>query len=102
LAKVKKNGVTKDEFRRAKEFYLGQLLLSLEDTMEHMLMLGESMASSGKLHSLAEIVKEVNRVTLADLKDVARIIFRDGAINLALIGPLKTREKGILRRLSIA
>jgi len=102
LAKVKKNGVTKDEFRRAKEFYLGQLSLSLEDTMEHMLMLGESMSSTGKLHSLADIIKEVNRVTLADLKDVARIIFRDGAINLALIGPLKTREKGILRRLSIA
>jgi predicted Zn-dependent peptidase len=101
LSKVKKNGVLKDEFRRAKEFYLGQLLLSLEDTMEHMLMLGESLASMNKIHTLQEMIKEVNRVSLNDLKQVAQLVFQDGKINLALIGPLKNKEKVIFSRLFI-
>ena len=101
LSKVRKNGVLKDEFRRAKEFYLGQLMLALEDTMDHMLMLGESLASTDKIYTLQEMIKEVNRVTLFDLKQVAQFVFQNGKINLALIGPLKNKEKGILSRLSI-
>lgn len=101
VSKVKKNGVLKDEFRRAKEFYLGQLLLSLEDTMEQMLILGEGLASRDKIYTLQEMIKEVNRVNLADLKQAAQLVFQENKINLALIGPLKDKEKAVFSRLSI-
>ena len=40
MEKIAKFKVSKDEFTRAKEYYTGQLLMSLEDTLDHMLWVG--------------------------------------------------------------
>jgi predicted Zn-dependent peptidase len=39
--KISQKPVSRDEFLRAREYYTGQLLMSLEDTLDHMLWLGE-------------------------------------------------------------
>ncbi|MDO8488803.1 MAG: pitrilysin family protein, partial [Candidatus Omnitrophota bacterium] len=101
LGKTKKFLVAKDEFRRAKEFYLGQLSLALEDTMEYMLWMGESIACLDKVYSLEQIIKEVNAVCLEDVGVVARDIFKHEIINLALIGPLDKSEKQIYGKLNL-
>ncbi|MFH0918632.1 MAG: pitrilysin family protein [Candidatus Omnitrophota bacterium] len=101
LGKIKKSPVTKDEFKRAKEFYLGQLSLALEDTMEYMLWMGESVACLDKVYSLEQIIKEVNRVQPPDVGAVAGQIFRNETLNLALIGPLKKSEKQIYSKLNL-
>jgi predicted Zn-dependent peptidase len=101
LGKTKKFPVTKDEFRRAREFYLGQLSLALEDTMEYMLWMGESVACLDKVYSLEQVIKEVNKVTLEQVTVVARQIFKNETINLALIGPLEKNEKQIYGKLNL-
>jgi predicted Zn-dependent peptidase len=101
LEKVKSTFVTNGEFRRAKDFYLGQLMLALEDTLDHMLWLGETTASLNKTYSLEEIIKEVNAVRRDDLHQVAKTLFKEEKINLALIGPLKESEPAIYNRLNI-
>jgi predicted Zn-dependent peptidase len=101
LARTKKSLVTKDEFKRAKEFYLGQLSLALEDTMEYMLWMGESVACLDKVYSLEQIIKEVNMVCPEDVRVVAKQIFENGIINLALIGPLEKSEKQIYGKLNL-
>lgn len=101
LGRTKKSLVTKDEFKRAKEFHLGQLSLALEDTMEYMLWMGESVACLDKVYSLAQIIKEVNKVSLDDVRVVARQIFKQEIINLALIGPLEKNEKNIYAKLNL-
>ncbi len=95
LGKTRKTLVRGDEFRRAKEFYLGQLSLALEDTMEYMLWMGESIACLNKVYTFADVVKEVNKVSLEDLRIVAQQVFKNEGINLALIGPLEKSEKKI-------
>jgi predicted Zn-dependent peptidase len=101
LGRTKKSLVTKDEFKRAKEFYLGQLSLALEDTMEYMLWMGESVACLDKVYSLEQIIKEVNKVSPEDVKAVARQIFENEIINLALIGPLEKSKKQIYGKLNL-
>jgi len=101
LAKVKHRLVEADEFKRAKEFYLGQLMLALEDTLDHMLWIGESTAVLDRTYTLNEIIKEVNRVKREDIREVASLIFKEEKTNLALIGPLKDREKQIRNQLRI-
>jgi len=101
LARTKKFYLTKDEFKRAKVFYLGQLSLALEDTMEYMLWMGESVACLDKVYSLEQIIKEVNKVSLEDVREVARKIFVNEIINLALIGPLEKSEKQIYGKLNL-
>lgn len=93
--------VSKDEFRRAKEFFLGQLSLGLEDTMEYMLWMGESMACLDKVYSLEQIMKEVNKVSFEDVREVARLIFKNQGVNLAMIGPLKISENEIFGKLNL-
>lgn len=101
LSRTKKNYLTQDEFKRAKEFYLGQLSLALEDTMEYMLWMGESVSCLDKVYSLEQIIKEVNMVSLEQVKEVASQIFAQKIINLALIGPLAKSEKQIRSRLNL-
>lgn len=99
LSKTREEFVTNDEFKRAKEFYIGQLKLGLEDTMEHMLWIGETTATLNKTYSLNEIIAEVAKITKADIREVAREVFRNDNLNLSLIGPLKGFEDKIRKQL---
>ena len=89
------------EFKRAKEFYLGQLMLALEDTLDHMLWIGETTATLDKFYSLQDIINEVEKVKREDVRKVAGLIFREDKLNLALIGPLKESEAKIKDQLNL-
>ncbi len=101
LGKIKNKLVTADEFKRAKEFYSGQLMLALEDTMEYMLWMGESMACLDKVYTLDDVIQELNKVSIEDLRNVAQQIFKPEKINLALIGPLEKEKKRIYSKLNL-
>jgi len=101
LKKIKDCLVSKDEFKRAKEFYLGQLMLALEDTLDHMLWIGETTTTLNKTFLLSGIIKEVNKIKREDIREVARLLFKEQKLNLALIGPLKESQQKILKRLNL-
>ena len=91
--------VAKQEFIRAKEYYSGQLLMSLEDTLDHMVWMGEQESALGKIKSAQDILKEIQKVTVDDLKRVAGDIFKLTNMNLALIGPQDSSEQERIRGL---
>ena len=99
LEKIKDKLVSSDEFKRAKEFYLGQLELALEDTLDHMLWIGESTVTLDKTYTLDEVIKEVNKLKREDIQEAAKYIFKEKKINLAIIGPLKGQEQDITKQL---
>jgi predicted Zn-dependent peptidase len=100
LRRAKTETVSRSEFLRAKEFLLGQLMLALEDTMDQMLWIGESTTSLDKIYSLSQVIREVNKVEIADLKQAAKLIFKKQNLNLALIGPFKSGEEHIHKELN--
>jgi predicted Zn-dependent peptidase len=87
LLKVVRGPVTPGEFERAKEFYLGQLDLGLENSMNQMLWVGESLLSLDRVRTQEEVRRRVLKVTRQDLKRVAAELFKPGRLNLALVGP---------------
>jgi predicted Zn-dependent peptidase len=99
LEKTKIELASQDEFKRAKEFYLGQLALALEDTLDHMLWLGESVLMQDKVQAFSRVTREVNKVRREDLRKAAQYIFQQEKINLSLIGPLKSQEEKIAQLL---
>jgi predicted Zn-dependent peptidase len=101
LQKIKEQEVKKSEFARAKEYYAGQLMLGLEDTLEHMLWIGESTVSLNRTFTLEEILAEIKKIAIKDLKQVANEIFRGNKINLAIIGPTVKSEESRLKTLII-
>jgi len=101
LKKARDKLVTTAEFKRAKDFYLGQLMLALEDTLDHMLWIGESTATLDKVYSLEDIISEVKKIKREDIQQVARYIFQEKKLNLALIGPLKDSQQLIYGELHL-
>lgn len=96
---MKKEPVRGNELERAKEYYKGQLLFALEDTMSFMLWLGEKVLSGEKDYSVKKIVENIDSVTTEDLMRVSNAVFKDENMNLAIIGPSKEEKalEGILR-----
>lgn len=99
LEKIKRKPVSDDEFKRAKDFYLGQLELSLEDTMDNMLWIGESTTALDKIYTLEELVKEIKKVKKEEIAEAAEYIFDERKSNLAVIGPLKGQEAALEKQL---
>jgi predicted Zn-dependent peptidase len=100
LQKCKRQPLKTGEFRRAKEFYIGQLMLALEDTLDHMLWIGETTATLNKTYSFEDIIKEVAIIKREDVREVAECVFKKENLNLALIGPLSKSEDKIRRQLA--
>jgi len=90
---MKKESVKKEELERAKEFYKGQLLFTMEDTMSLMLWLGEKVIAGEHDLDPKSIISKVESITCDDLMRVASDIFKDNNINLAVIGPVKDEKK---------
>lgn len=100
LELIKKEPVGDAELERAKEFYKGQLLFTMEDTMSQMLWLGEKVITGEKELDPEDIIKKVESVTKDDLMRVASGIFKNDNLNLAVIGPVKD-EKGLREALHL-
>lgn len=93
LKRIKKELPKSNEVSRAKEFYTGQLRLALEDTLDHMLWIGEATTALDKTYTLQDILKEVEKIKPQDISALSSFIFKDKKFNLALIGPDLEKNK---------
>lgn len=99
LEKVSRLAVSASELVRAKDYLIGQTLLGLEDTAEHMFWLGESIIATNKVETFRHMIKKVEQVTLADVKRVAGDFFQGQRYNFALVGPVTEGQEGRLRKI---
>jgi len=99
LNKIKRLGVGQNEFQRAREYLSGQLLLGLEDTMDHMLWIGEGVIVKNKVKTLKGMLKEFERIKPADMKRIAKETLNTNRYNLAVVGPVTTQQEKQLSRL---
>lgn len=99
LSRMKRERVGARELRRAKEFYRGQLLMGLEDTMEHMLWVGEQAVTVGRVWRTQDVLKELDRVSPAQIQRAARALFRPERCYLAAVGPVPEQDLEVLRTL---
>jgi predicted Zn-dependent peptidase len=84
------------EWRRARDYAIGQIDLSLESTDGQMNWLGEQLVAYGRAIQPAAAKRLLHRVTPAGIRAVARDLFRPERLNLAVVSPLKDAER--LRR----
>ncbi|MFA7002152.1 MAG: pitrilysin family protein [Candidatus Omnitrophota bacterium] len=89
LGKVCRKPVSEQELRRAKDYFISQLSMALEDTLEHLLWVGEYALCRQKLPDCDKIRANVEAVTAVQIQQIAVQLFRTANLNLALIGPVK-------------
>lgn len=98
LDKFRRKKVNEKELERAKEFFLGQLSLMVEDTLNYMLWIGEKVMYMNWVPDFNEIRKKISEVTREDIQELAKNLFKNSNLNLALIGPADEKAKSKLKK----
>lgn len=89
LKKIKTVLAGEKELLKAKEYLKGKTVLALEDNQVRLDWLLEAAAFRPKIQTPEEVFKQIDAVTAADVKKVARDLFQTKKMTLAIIGPYK-------------
>jgi predicted Zn-dependent peptidase len=92
IQKVKREGVTTQELRQAKDQIAGRMALSLEESDNVAESYAESILFENRVLTPEEELDKIRAVTLDQVLEVAREVFVPSKLNLALIGPFKDLE----------
>jgi predicted Zn-dependent peptidase len=93
LVKIRDNGVTAAELRRAKENIRGRIVLELEDSSDLAGFFGKQELYTNEVKTPEEKFAEFNAVSVAEIKAVAKDVIRQSRASLALIGPFKDAKR---------
>ena len=91
--KLAQTKVSEEEIRRAKDYIKGKSLIALESSDAVASFVGHQEIATGKILTIQEKFAKLEAVTADDLLRVARDIFVDEKLNLALIGPFKDEKR---------
>ena len=91
--KLKKFKVTEEELNKVKECLIGNMKLSLESSDDIANFYGGQELLKKEIKRAQEKAKEIRKVTASQIQSLARDIFQNNKLNLALIGPFKEKAK---------
>jgi predicted Zn-dependent peptidase len=97
LIRLRDDLIPEVEIIKAKEMGKGRLMLRMEDTRSVSGWMGGQELLTGRILTVDEVVSIVDAITSSDIHRVARELFLNSKLNLALVGPV--RSKGRLSRL---
>lgn len=91
VKKISSENVSSEELRRAKDHVRGKLMLAFEDSSTQADWYGKQWVFSKKLETPSERLRKIDAVTAADIKRVAKQIFRKEHMASAIIGPFENK-----------
>jgi predicted Zn-dependent peptidase len=89
LSTLAQKAPSQTELRRARDYVIGTLELSMENTENQMMWLGEQYLGYNKIEPPRELKDKLAQVTAAEVRAAARDFFQPHHLNLALVSPLK-------------
>lgn len=92
IKKARRNGVSGKELQKAKDNLRGKLALSLESSDEVASFLAGQELGRREIKKPEEILRKIDKVKKSDILRVARDVFRNEKLNLALIGPVEDKK----------
>ncbi len=100
LKKIRDEKVGEEELKKAKEYLIGRTYLDLESSDSFAMFYGIQEIMREKIKSPKDIEKEIRAVTANDVLKLAKQIFVNKNLNLAVVGNLKN-EKSLAKILSL-
>jgi predicted Zn-dependent peptidase len=92
LREVKKQGVTQDELKRAKDHLKGSLMLSLESTSSRMNRLAKHELHFGSFLTVDAMLKAIDGVKHDEVQALVAELLDEDQIALTTLGPLDRRN----------
>jgi len=87
-----KDTITHDEFTRAKDQLKGNLVLGLESTNNRMQNIARQEIYHERYFSPEEIIREIDAVTLREVKELSEKLIGQGSIALTVLGPVQPSQ----------
>lgn len=91
--KLKEEKIDDEELEKVKEFLIGNTKLSLESSDDIANFFGGQEVLKGEVKSLDTKIAEIRKVSALDIQKMAKEIFMNKNLNLAVIGPFKDKAK---------
>ncbi|MCX6766634.1 MAG: pitrilysin family protein [Candidatus Moranbacteria bacterium] len=89
IKKMRARGVSEKELQKAKDNFRGKMALTLESSDDVASYLAGQELSRREIKKPEEILRQIDKVKRDDILRVAREIFVNNGLNLALIGPIE-------------
>ncbi|MDD5357482.1 MAG: pitrilysin family protein [Candidatus Pacebacteria bacterium] len=93
LKKAKEELVSLEELNRVKEYIIGHLYLGLESSNSLANFYGFQEVLKRSILRPEEVVAELKAITPEQIQSIAKEIFQDARLNLAIIGPYSDSKK---------
>lgn len=90
---IKKEKITEEELKRVKDYIKGKVVINMEASDVNATWFGRQMILRGKIVTVEEYLKKINKVTAKDLARVANDVFVNKGLNLAVIGPYEDKSR---------
>lgn len=100
FTRLKEELVTEEELIKAKDYLVGNMYLHLETSDDLAGFYGMNEIVAGKLETPQEEEKKIRSVTAKQIQSLAREIFQNKNLNLAIVGDIKD-EKPLKKALKI-
>jgi predicted Zn-dependent peptidase len=91
--KIKREGVSKSELKKAKDCLKGKMNILLESSDAKASFFATQEILEKKILTPEQIFKKIDKVSQNDILKLAREIFRPEKLNLALIGPKEVKRE---------
>jgi predicted Zn-dependent peptidase len=91
--KIKREGVSKLELKKAKDCLKGKMNILLESSDAKASFFATQEILEKRILTPEQIFKKIDRVSQSDILKLAREIFRPEKLNLALIGPKEVKRE---------
>jgi predicted Zn-dependent peptidase len=102
LVRLRDNGLSDDEFRRAKEHIKGRMVLSLESTSARAARIARGVLFDVPLLSLDELLERIESVTADEVSELARELYEPARLSGACVGPDEDRFRSAAGHVSEA
>ncbi len=91
--KMAKQKIGQEELKKAKDYFKGKMILSLESSDDKATHFGLQELLMNKILTIEEVFAKIDKVSSLDLQKAAKEMFQEENLNLALIGPLKEEKQ---------
>ena len=97
LEVLKKTTISINELQKAKEYLKGRMIMEHENLLESTVWQAESLISSGLIFELDDLIKKIDQVDVAEIRELASQIFIPERLVISTVGTAK--ESRLIDRL---
>lgn len=93
LMKLKREGITQEEFTQSKEQLKASLVLSMESTSANMNAIGKGAILMDRVYTEAQILRRLEKVSYEEVTKVIEYIIKPEMLSAAYVGKIDQEEK---------